>query len=62
LLWGSLFNPSFSPDEAQVVLELNWSDRMDLAIVGLTDGIVAEVEELVRIVVSGDEAVEGSQA
>jgi hypothetical protein len=28
-----LANPSFSPDEAQVVFEVKWSDRIDLAIV-----------------------------
>jgi Tol biopolymer transport system component len=39
-----LLNPSFSPDEAQVVFEVKWNDRIDLAVVDVTSGKVQYLE------------------
>jgi Tol biopolymer transport system component len=41
---ASLLNPSFSPDEALVIFEVNWNNRIDLAIVDLTNGKVQYLE------------------
>jgi hypothetical protein len=41
---AALLNPSFSPDEAQVIFEVKWNDRIDLAIVELTSGKVQYLE------------------